>query len=130
MTVVHSVILASSLWRVFPIIPSSQIDMPSLKIVALDKEYAFTKKKTIHTKSSSSSSLSFLDITSALLYYIRFIVFSHITSICVNSNHHLSITRFHSNQYTSRSIYLNHNEYCSRNELINTIAHIHLIYLQ
>ena len=40
--------------------------MPSLTTVTLDKRYAFYYKITIHTKSSSSSSLSFLDITSAL----------------------------------------------------------------
>ena len=70
----HSRILVPSLWRVFPIIPSSQADMPSLTTVTLNKEYAFQHKKTIHTKSPTSSSPSFLDITPALQYYLQFIV--------------------------------------------------------
>ncbi len=75
---VHSAILASSLWRVFPITLSSHPDMPSLTTVTLNKEYAFYKKKTVHTNSSSSSSSSFLDITPALQEYLQFIVsFTH-----------------------------------------------------
>ena len=72
--VTHSVILVSSLWRVFLITPSSQTDMPSLTTVTLNKYRAFSYKKTVHVKSSSSSSLSFLDITPALQYYFLFIV--------------------------------------------------------
>ncbi len=71
-TVVHSSILVTSLCRVFPIIPSSQTDMPSLTTVTLDKESAFNCKKTVHTKSSSPSSPSFLDITPALSDYFFF----------------------------------------------------------
>ena len=43
--------------------------MPSLTTVFLDKEWAFKHKKTLHTRSSSSSSPSFLDI-GALAEYI------------------------------------------------------------
>ena len=79
--------------------------MPSLTTVTLYKRYAFRKKNTIHTKSSSSSSLSFLDITPALSDYLSFPLFSYTTSICVNYNHHPSITRFHSmNTLTVHSI--------------------------
>ena len=70
MTVLHSSILVSSLWRVFPITLSSQTDMPSLTTVTLNKENAFDYKKTVHTKSLSSSSPSFLDITPALQQYL------------------------------------------------------------
>ena len=65
-TVMHSAILIPSLWRVFPITLSSQTDMPSLTTVALNKGWAFKYKKIVHTKSSTSSSLSFIDITPAL----------------------------------------------------------------
>ena len=75
---IHSIILVPSLWRVFPITLSSQTDMPSLTTVTLHKRWAFSERKTIHTKSSSSSSLSFLDITPALQEYLQFIVsFTH-----------------------------------------------------
>ena len=71
-------VLIPSLWRVLPIILPSQTDMPSLTTVTLNKKNAFKYKKTVHTKSSSSSSLSFLDITPALQYYLQFIVsFTH-----------------------------------------------------
>ena len=70
----HSAFLILSLWRVFPFTLSSQTDMPSLSTVTLDKRFAFTRKNTIHTKSSSSSSPSFLDITPALQQYIQLIV--------------------------------------------------------
>ena len=40
--------------------------MPSLTTISLSKYYAFQCKITTHKKSTSSSSLSFLDITSAL----------------------------------------------------------------
>ena len=74
----HSTLLVSSLWRVFPITPSSQADMPSLTTVTLNKKNAFKYKKTVHTKSPSSSSPSFLDITPALQQYLQFIVsFTH-----------------------------------------------------
>ena len=48
--------------------------MPSLSTVTLSKNYAFYYKKNIHTKSSPSSSPSFLDITPALQHYLQFIV--------------------------------------------------------
>ena len=70
--VVHSSILVSSLWRVFLITLFSQTDMPSLTTVTLDKSRAFKEKKTVHTKSSSSSPASFLDITPALQQYLSF----------------------------------------------------------
>ena len=74
----HSSVLVPSLWRVSLITPSSPTDMPSLTTVTLDRERAFKEKKTLHTKSSSSSSSSFLDITPALQYYLQFIVsFTH-----------------------------------------------------
>ena len=74
----HSTLLVSSLWRVFPITLSSQTDMPSLTTVTLNKKSAFKYKKTVHTKSPSSSSPSFLDITPALQQYLQFIVsFTH-----------------------------------------------------
>ena len=44
--------------------------MPSLTTVTLDKENAFKCKKTVHVKSPSPSSPSFLDITPALQYYL------------------------------------------------------------
>ena len=46
--------------------------MPSLTTVTLNKKYAFSEKKTIHTKSPSSSPPSFLDITPALQQYLSF----------------------------------------------------------
>ena len=52
----------------------SQTDIPSLITATLSKAYAFSEKKTIHTNSISSSSLSFLDITPALQQYLQFIV--------------------------------------------------------
>ena len=71
-TVAHSRILVISLWRVYPLILLSRTDMPSLTTVTLDREYAFKCKKTIHTKSSSSSSPSLLDITPALQKYLKY----------------------------------------------------------
>ena len=80
-TVGHSVILVPSLWRVLPIIPSSSTDMPSLITVALNKEKAFLGKKTVHTKSPSSSPPLSLDITSALSDYLSFPPsFTHLSS--------------------------------------------------
>ena len=55
--------------------------MPSLTTVDLDKKYAFRFKKTVHTKSSSSSSPSFLDITPALQYYLDAFVCCTILSL-------------------------------------------------
>ena len=52
----------------------SQTDIPSLITATLSKAYAFSEKITIHTRSSSLSSLSFLDITPALRQYLKFIV--------------------------------------------------------
>ena len=71
---IHSTILVPSLWRVFPIILSSQTDMPSLTTVTLHKRWAFYKRKTVNTESSSSFPPSFLDITPALQEYLQFIV--------------------------------------------------------
>ena len=52
--------------------------MPSLTTVTLTKGWAFSEKKTVHTKSSSSSSPSFLDITPALSDYLSFpLSFTH-----------------------------------------------------
>ena len=70
MTVLHSAILVSSLWRVFPITLSSPTDIPSLTTITLP--YAFKRRKNIHTKSSSSSSPSFLDITPALQQFLKY----------------------------------------------------------
>ena len=70
--VVHSTPLVPSLLRVFPITLSSQTDMPSLSTVALYKGLAFRYKKTVHTKSISPSSPSFLDITPDLQHYLSF----------------------------------------------------------
>ena len=55
--------------------------MPSLTTVTLTKGRAFKYKKTVHTKSLSSSSPSFLDITPALQQYLQFIVSSTHVSI-------------------------------------------------
>ena len=49
---------------------SSQTDIPSLTTVTLNIDDAFSEKKAIHARSSSSSSPSFLDITSALMLYL------------------------------------------------------------
>ena len=86
---VHSTILVPSLWRVFPITLSSQTDMPSLTTVTLDKEYAFEYKKTVQAKSPSSSfSLSFLDITPALQWYLSFpLSFTYHLITCSLSTH-------------------------------------------
>ena len=46
--------------------------MPSLTTVTLNKGVTFKYKKTIYTKSPSSSTPSFLDITPALQYYLSF----------------------------------------------------------
>ena len=57
----HSIALEGLIYHL-----SSQADMPSLTDVALRKRYAFKRTKAVHTKSSSSSSLSRLDIPPAL----------------------------------------------------------------
>ena len=52
--------------------------MPSLTIVTLNEYYAFKYKKTVHTKSPSSSSPSFLDITPAIQQYLKYpLSFTH-----------------------------------------------------
>ena len=52
--------------------------MPSLTTVTLNEYYAFKYKKTIHTKSVSPASPSFLDITPALRQYLYFpLSFTH-----------------------------------------------------
>ena len=52
--------------------------MPSLTTVTLNKGVTFKYKKTIYTKSPSSSTPSFLDITPALQYYLSFpLSFTH-----------------------------------------------------
>ena len=56
--------------------------MPSLTTVSLDKEYAFKCKRTVHTKSPSSSSPSSLDITPALQQYLSFPLSSTNCSSC------------------------------------------------
>ena len=61
----HSITLEGLIYHL-----SSQADMPSLTDVALRKRYAFKRSKVVHTKSSSSSSLSLLDIPPALQDYL------------------------------------------------------------
>ena len=76
--VLHSLRLEQSLWRVFSITLSSYVDMPSLTNVTLHKGSAFRSARTVQTKSSSCSHPSFLDITSALQYYLPFsLSFTH-----------------------------------------------------
>ena len=90
--VVHSTILVSSLWRVCPITLSSPTDMPSLTTVTLP--HAFKRRKTVHTKSPSSSSPSFLDITPALQHYLSFpLSFTHdsasiLSKRLIHTSHH------------------------------------------
>ena len=69
--------------------------MPSLTNVTLNKVYAFEYKETVRTRSSSSSSPSFLDITPALQYYLfslSFIPYSSIphpqTNLILSQNQH------------------------------------------
>ena len=73
---VHSVMLVPSLWRVCLITLPSLTDMPSLETVGLVKEHAFKQKKAVHSKSSSSSAPSLLDITPALSDYLSFLSFT------------------------------------------------------
>ena len=61
----HSITLEGYIYHL-----SSQADMPSLTTVALRKRYAFKRSKAVHIKSSSSSSLSRLDIPPALQNYL------------------------------------------------------------
>ena len=68
----HSSVLVPSPWRVVPFFPPSPADMPSLTTVTLDRRSAFKHRKVVHTKSSSLSSSSCLDITPALQYYLSF----------------------------------------------------------
>ena len=51
---------------------SSPTDIPSLTTVTLTKGYAFSRKETLHTKSLSPSSPSFLDITRLLQTFLEF----------------------------------------------------------
>ena len=93
----YSGIHVPSPWRVLPFTLTSQSDMPSLTTVTLDKEYVFKNKKTVHTRSSSFSSLSFLDITPALQYYLQFIVsFTYLSNPNTKSpfSLHTTITHF------------------------------------
>ena len=103
MTVIHSTILVSSLWRVLPIILSSLVDIPSLITVRLNKKGTFKEKKPVHTRSSSSSTPSFLDITPALQQYLQFIVsFTHISS----SNPHPCSYQLQSQQHHHNHIHI------------------------
>ena len=70
----YSTGLVTLLWRVILASISSQTDMPSLTTVTLHKRWAFYKRKTVNTESSSSFPPSFLDITPALQEYLQFIV--------------------------------------------------------
>ena len=55
--------------------------MPSLTTVTLNEYYAFSHIEAIQTKSYSSSSPSFLDITPALQQYLSFhLSFTHNSS--------------------------------------------------
>ena len=96
-------VFVPSLWRVLLITLSSQTDIPSLTTVTLDKELAFNYKKTIHTKSSSPSPPSFLDITPALQEYLQFIV-----SFTFSSQHQIAVFTSHNNSSfpSSLSLYL------------------------
>ena len=107
MAVAHSTILVPSLWRVFAITLSSQTDMPSLTTVTLNKDNAFTRKNTVHTKSPSPSSPSSLDITPALQQYLSFPLSSTNCSSCHFSalSPSTPIRRFH---YTPSETLLTH----------------------
>ena len=55
--------------------------MPSLTTVALNKEYTFNYKETVHTKSPSSPPPLSLDISPALSSYLSFLPsFTHLSS--------------------------------------------------
>ena len=69
-TVDHSSFLVSVILEGTSFHSSSSTDIPSLTTVTLEYYYVFANKKTVHTNSSSSSSPSFLDITSALMLYL------------------------------------------------------------
>ena len=64
--------------------------MPSLTTVTLYKGWTFQYKKTVHTKSSSPSFPSFLDITPALQEYLSFpLSFKHhYTHIHIYNKHY------------------------------------------
>ena len=116
MVVIHSVILVSSLWRVFPITLSSQADMPSLTTVTLNRRYAFKYKKTVHIKSSSSSSPSFLDITPALQQYLSFplsFTHTHPFSIVANEMEPMCRMTTHLLSTNNTNHYLLSNEECN-----------------
>lgn len=70
----HSAILVWSLWRVVLITLSSPADVPNIGVTYLDEGVAFSKKKTVHIKSSSSVSPSFLDVGYGLERFFLFIV--------------------------------------------------------
>ena len=143
-TALHSVILVPSLWRVFPLPITSQIVIPSLTIVVLDKERAFKYRKTIHAKSTSSPSFSFLDITSALQQYLQFIVSStrnsspHYSQFLLqrafyhnyqhsNSLHNSEIAAFHSHQTNGTpSLFRTLNLYPIRNTQIQRLSPLSL----
>ena len=67
--------------------------------MVLDKERAFKYRKTIHAKSTSSPSFSFLDITSALQQYLQFIV-----SSTRNSSLHYSWFLLQKTNYSIKTI--------------------------
>ena len=88
---------------------SSQADMPSLTNVTLVKARAFKEKTTVHTKSISTSSLSFLDITSALQYYLEYsLSFTHQSS--TNPNHTSKHTELaiHCREVEDRALFIVH----------------------
>ena len=113
----RSIILVRSLWRVFLIILCSQLDMPSLDDVYLNREWAFYCRKTHHTKSSSSSSHSLLDITPALSDYLRFTVsFTYNLHVCqlqssplyYSLSHQINIPTVHSISIALIAIEMSH----------------------
>ena len=95
--------------------------MPSLTTVTLDKNNAFKHKKTLHTKSSSSSSPSFLDITPALQQYLSFplssthhSLFSQSVSpfkdsLTIRTSKHSTLLRISSNKHNHNSKRLQRN---------------------
>ena len=94
--------------------------MPSLTTVTLDKNNAFKHKKTLHTKSSSSSSPSFLDITAALSDYLSFpLSFTHSPfsqsvspfkdSLTIRTSKHSTLLRISSNKHNHNSKRLQRN---------------------
>ena len=109
---VHSRIFAPSLWRVFPITLLSQTDVPSLNAVSLRKASAFSKKKTVQTKSPPPSPPSSLDITPTLQKHLCFpLSFTH-------ASHH----QFHSHVQISQISQQHHHKHIQT----PPIPHIHL----